>query len=168
MLESVGPEQHHGEEQEVVRGMHHDAGGERLGGEAHPAEYQADTDQQEEWSDGVGGLLSVHKGKWNACEDGGEDHGGDGPLRMAIVVERAGAVVGEAFGSPVARGGEGGKKEASEEDLLKKRRECDPEDEERPGRQSRLEELVDGSVGGAGQHDFIDQGEPEAEAGGSK
>ena len=70
--------------------------------------------------------------------------------------------MGEAFSGPVAGGAEGGKQKAAEEHLLKKGRDRDAEGEEQPGRQASLEELVDGSIGGAGEHEFIDYGERKA------
>ena len=91
VVEAAGAEEHEGEEQEVVGGVDQDAGGERAGVEADGAEDEADEDQQEKGPEGIAGLRAVHEGERNAGEDGADDHGGYGPLRVAEFVDRASA-----------------------------------------------------------------------------
>ena len=66
VLEAVGAEEHERKKEEVVRGVDEDAGSERAGGQAGPAEDQADTDQQQKWTERPGGLFGVHQGEGNA------------------------------------------------------------------------------------------------------
>src|SRR5271157_406891 len=101
MPEAACAEKHEGEDEEIVGGVDQDAGGQRAGAEARPAEDQADANEQEEWAEGMGGLLGVHQGEGNAGDDGGNNHGLDGPLRMAVYIERAYGLASSLFSEPI-------------------------------------------------------------------
>ena len=135
--------------------------------EAHGAEHEADEDQQQKRAEGAAGLLGVHEGEEDAGENGSDDHGGHGPLGVAVLSRAAAGRCVSLLGSPVVGGAERGKKKAAEGHLLKERREGDAEGEEDPGGAGHAEDAVDGRVGGAGMKLAVDHGQEEAEDGGA-
>jgi len=125
MPESPRADEHGGEEQEVVAGVDQRAGGQGARLQPHRAEDQADHDQQQKRSQRMALLISVNQREEQAGGDGGGDHSGQRPLRMAVFVQWARQLMHEALGDPIAGCGQRRQQKSAEEYLLKKGREGD-------------------------------------------
>src|ERR1017187_4634945 len=100
--EAASAKHHHRKEQEVVRRVHHYAGSQRACTEPRPAKYKADTNQKKKWAQRITGLGSMHACERKAGENRSDGHGVQGPLWLAVLVERAHRCACGLFVYPIA------------------------------------------------------------------
>ena len=157
MAEAAGAQEHEREQQEVVAGVDHDAGGERARAEADPAEHQADRRPAAETARATRPVCSpCIRAKGMLVRTEANDHGRQRPLRAEpSSCGRRGCDPVSLFHDPVVGRAEGRQQETAKGDLFEKRSERDAEGEEQPDGSGNAKSLVDGSVGRAGNQDLI-------------
>lgn len=136
--------------------MHNRAGCERPCAEPHPAERQADADQQKKWAERIACLRAVHQPKRNAGENRGHGHCGQRPLRLAFCIRPWGRGVRKPLASPLVCCAAGGQQKATKSQLLKKRRERHAKSKHHPRCARPAENLIDRRSGRAWQHHAVD------------
>ena len=104
----------------------------------------------------------MHPGEGNAGENGTNNHGLDGPLRMAVLAERGRLGVIDLLACPVPGCAERGQKKTAKKDLFKEGRKGYTEGKKQPCLSGGLEELFDGCGGWAGHQHTVGQGKHEA------
>jgi len=133
MAETAGADQHNGEEKKVIAGVDRYAGGQRSSIEPHAAKQDADANQEYKRSNRIARLLGVQAAKGMlvrteatamAEKDHWDGHSREGTARLASGL----------FGEPVVGRRERRQKKSAEEGFLEKRRKCDAEGKENPGR----------------------------------
>jgi len=168
MPKSTSADHHQEEEHEVVAGVDQRARGQGMGFEAYCAQDQADRDEQHKRSNRMALLFGMDQREGQAGGDGGGDHCEDGPLRLAVRVERKPGFAGAAFDCPIPGGGEGGQQKAEKNNFFKEGRKSYTEGEHEPRCAWSSKDIFDGRVGRAGQQQFVERGEHETGDGDSR